>query len=266
LCVDQQAALVGHQAFDPGRIKITYGTGCFVLGNIGDDARRRANGINTSVGWQIGDTTTYVLEGGAFSGGSIIDWLCKMQLAVDLADVFRQANEARADSPALLIPAFSGMGAPTWTDEARGCWLGMDLSIDRRDLAKSALEAIAFSVTHIVEAMGFPLDAKTGVRADGGLSRSPDLMQLQADLLNAPIQCSALTERTALGVGYLAGLGCGLWKSMRELPPVEAPATIYEPRCARRGAISMKYGKWRTACDYVAEMGRCGLFEPIGIA
>lgn len=260
LCVDQQAALFGHQAFEPGQIKITYGTGCFVLGNIGGDAERRVSGINTSVGWRIGDDTVYVLEGGALSGGSLIDWLCKMQLAVNPEDVFRIARDARVDSPILLVPAFSGMGAPVWSDRARGCWLGMDLSVDRRDLAKSALEAIAFSVAHIVEAMGCANFAATRVRADGGLSRSPDLMQLQADVLNAPIECSALAECTALGVGHLAGLGCGLWKSLRELPPIEASTTVYEPRSDCHDAISIKYDKWKRACDKVVEMGSSGLF------
>ena len=142
----------------------------------------------------------------------------------------------------------------------------MDLGVDRSDLAKAAIEAIAFSVAHIVEAMGLSTCGDTSVRVDGGLSRSPDLMQLQADLLNAPVRGSTLTECTALGVGYLAGLGCGIWKSLRELPPIDEPKTVYEPRLDRREAISMKYEKWKKACAYVGEMGHSGLFEPIGTA
>ena len=154
ICVDQQAALFGHLAFEVGQAKITYGTGCFVLSNLGADANWRIPGLLTSVGWQIGDDATYVLEGGAFSGGSLIDWLCKIQLAEGVEELSRLAGDASPDTPIFLVPAFSGLGAPSWSDRARGCWLGMDHGADRRDLIRSAYEAIAFSVAHIMEAMG----------------------------------------------------------------------------------------------------------------
>lgn len=262
LCVDQQAALFGHRAFARGAAKITYGTGCFVLTNLGGRAATRVDGLLTSVGWQLGDDAVYVLEGGAFSGASLLDWLCGLNIASDVVELGRLAQSAaERPSSVVLVPAFSGLGAPFWSARARACWLGMDSSADRATLARSAFESIAFSVAHIAEAMGDAVSPDICIRVDGGLSRSPYLMQLQADVLGKPLEACDMADCTALGVGYLAGIGCGLWPSTDDLPASREAATIYEPRTARHDDLREALARWRRGCDAVIELGHAGLFD-----
>ena len=212
LCVDQQAALFGQGATAAGQAKITFGTGCFVLANAGVDADRRAAGLLTSVGWRLGvRPTTYVFDGGVYSAGSLVDWLCSLGLAGSAAEASRLASEVDHPDGVLLVPAFSGLGAPRWASRARACWLGMDQGTDRRKLARASFEAIAFSVKEIVDRMlaaGISLER---INVDGGLTRSDLLMQMQADMLGVGLMRREMPEATALGVGYLAGIGCGAW-------------------------------------------------------
>jgi glycerol kinase len=262
LCVDQQAALFGHRAFTRGAAKITYGTGCFVLTNLGDRVATRVDGLLTSVGWQLGDDAVYVLEGGAFSGASLLDWMCELNIASNVVELGRLA-EAAGEGPSTvqLIPAFSGLGAPYWSDRARACWLGMDSSADRATLARSAFESIAFSVAQIVESMGDAVAADACIRVDGGLSRSQYLMQLQADVLGKPIETCDMADCTALGVGYLAGLGCGLWSSTDDLPASRETTTIYEPHTSRHDELRSAFARWKRGCQAVIDLGRAGLFN-----
>ena len=260
LCVDQQAALFGHCAVKPGDAKITYGTGCFVLTNIGTSSAPSAPGLLTSVGWQFAEETTFVFDGGIYCAGSLVDWLCRLGLAADVTEVSRMAGEVGHTSNVMLIPALGGLGAPRWSSSARACWVGMDYSTDRRDLVRSALESIAIGVKEIVDAMGdagLPIER---VDVDGGLSRCDPLMQIQADLLGIPLTRSNLTEFTAWGVGYLAGLGCGLWKSPPQLPRPEAEEKTFEPCTAAGRSYSEKFAKWKDVCSRVVAMGDAGLF------
>ena len=254
LCVDQQAALFGQRAVNSGQAKVTYGTGCFLLANIGSDSSQRAEGLLTSVAWRIADETTYVFDGGVYSAGSLVDWLCEIGLAVDVEELSRLAREIAAPSPVMLIPAFSGLAAPRWSSRARACWLGMDQSTDRRHLVRSALEAIAFRVKEICDAMdeaGFQLRR---IDVDGGLSRCDLLMQIQADVLDIALVRSDVAECTALGAGYFAGLGCGLWNSTEQLPPSGEPSQVFKPAATGRDHYDAAFDRWTKACTAVIQL------------
>ena len=260
ICVDQQAALFGQRALGTGQAKITYGTGCFLLANIGTDSARRAPGLLTSVGWRIGGETTFVFDGGVYSAGSLVDWLCELGLAADVDELATLAEEIEPPSQVVLIPAFSGLAAPRWSGQARACWLGMDQGTDRRHLIRSALEAIAFRVKEIFDVMQESGVRLRHVNVDGGLSRCDLLMQIQADLLNVALTRNSLAEFTALGVGYLAGLGCGLWDSPQQLPQSQAELTSFKPDTAVAGNYSAAFERWKRVCTLVVEMGDKGLF------
>jgi glycerol kinase len=261
ICVDQQAALFGQRAFADGDVKITYGTGCFVLANIGETASLRAPGLVTSVGWDLSEKTTFVFDGGVYSAGSLVDWLCRLGIASDVYQVATLAQEAGTGSQVVLVPAFSGLAAPRWSSLARACWVGMNQSTDASALAQSALESIAFSVKEIIDAMRRAGVVPGIAKVDGGLSRCDLLMQIQADLLEIPLARSEVTECTALGVGYLAGLGSGLWSSLKALPPVQTTERVFEPQFAEARGYSSKFARWKEICSRVIAMGDDGLFS-----
>ena len=254
LCVDQQAALLGHHAVESGQAKLTYGTGCFLLAHVGSDCSRRAAGLLTSVGWKTSEETAYVFDGGVYSAGSLMDWVCEIGLAADVDEVARLAREIDVPSPVLLIPAFSGLAAPRWASRARACWLGMDQSTDRRHLVRSALEAIAFRIKEIFDAMDDADFQLRRISVDGGLSRCDLLMQIQADVLDVPLARSDLAECTALGAGYFAGLGCGLWKSMAQLPSRIEPVRSFEPRASNAVRYEAAFDQWKNACTAVIQL------------
>jgi glycerol kinase len=260
-CVDQPAALFGQFAFDTGQAKITYGTGCFVLANVGRDSTRRAAGLLTSVGWQIGGETTFVFDGGVYGAGSLIDWLCRLGLAADVNEVSALASDVGRGSRVMLIPALGGLAAPRWSSEARACWVGMDQSTDRRHLARSALEAIAFRVREIIDAMSEAGVSLEGISVDGGLAQCDLLMQIQADVLGIPLTRNSLTEFTALGVGYLAGLGCGLWDSPQQLPRPQTATRLFELSTTAGDEYRAKFEAWKRVCSAVVAMGEAGLFQ-----
>jgi len=260
LCVDQQAALFGHGALDSGQAKITYGTGCFLLANAGSDPKRRAPGLLTSVGWHIGNETAYVFDGGVYSAGSLVDWLCRLGLADDIQQLAELALAIDAPSPVMLIPAFSGLAAPRWSSRTRACWLGMDPGTDRSHLARSAFEAIAFRVKEIHDVMHNSGIPSRQVTVDGGLSGCDVLMQIQADVLDLSVARNSLSEFTALGAGYLAGLGCGLWQSPRQLPHSAVETIHFEPQASVRRDYANAFAKWQRACSAAVQMGEDGLF------
>jgi glycerol kinase len=261
ICVDQQAALFGHGALDAGQAKITYGTGCFVLTNIGDVSTRRAPGLLTSVGWRIADNTSFVFDGGVYSAGSLIDWLCKLGLAPDVNAVSQLAAATGEESRVMLIPAFGGLAAPRWASRARACWVGIDHGTNQGDLARSALESIAFCVKEIVEAIGDAGIQLERVDVDGGLSQCDLLMQIQADVLGIPLSRSDLPEYTAVGAGYLAGLGGGLWRSLNELPTPSQEKKMFTPDEAAGRRLRSTFAAWKEVCSRVVAMGDAGLFQ-----
>ena len=261
ICVDQQAALFGQQALTKGQAKITYGTGCFLLVNLGGDSAFRAPGLLTSVGWQIGDETTYVCDGGVYSAGSLFDWMVELGLAADAAEIAKLAAEIDLPTQVMLIPAFSGLAAPRWSSRARACWTGMDQGTHRRHLARSALEAVSFRVREIVDTMReYDVELKH-IRVDGGLSQCDVLMQMQADVLGIPLERHSLPDATALGVGYFAGLGCGFWEDPAQISVCVEEPTCFEARSATHTIYTRAFEKWKRVCETVVAMGEDGMFD-----
>ena len=219
---DQQAATYGQACFHPGMVKSTYGTGCFILMNTGA-AVDSQNQLLTTVGWTAGHAkphkTDYMFEGSVFMGGATVQWLRDgLGLIKASGDVETLAASVPDSDGVILVPAFSGLGAPHWDAYARGTMLGITRGTTAGHLARAALEGIAFQTADVIAAM--QKDAGTPIRelrVDGGAARNNLLMQFQADILNVPVVRPAVTETTALGVGYLAGLGVGYWSTQEEI-------------------------------------------------
>ncbi len=252
LCVDQHAALFGHGCLTAKQAKTTYGTGCFLLANIGAEPTLRADGLLTALGWQIDGKATYVMEGGVYSAGSIVEWLIKIGLISDAGELDSLASSVDDAGGVVLIPAFSGLAAPYWKSRARACWAGMNSGTERSHLVRAVLEAIAYRVKDIhrsMEAAGIELGE---LRVDGGLTRSDFLMQYQADVLDCPVAVSESPEVTALGVGLMAGLGIGLWDGPAGLPKVAEIARRFDPRPERVSSCSNLYQSWLQICLDVA--------------
>ena len=216
---DQQAALFGQMCTEPGAVKNTYGTGCFLLMNTGTQPILSRNRLLTTIAWKIGDTVNYALEGSIFVGGSVVQWLR------DGLGVIRSSSEVEALAASVpdnggvyFVPALTGLGAPWWDSSARGLICGITRGTTAAHIARAALEGIAFQTMDIVRAM----EADAGVRlaelkVDGGASRNNLMMQFQADVLDTGVIRPEVTETTALGAAYLAGLAVGFWGSLEEV-------------------------------------------------
>jgi glycerol kinase len=218
---DQQAALFGQTCYAPGQAKNTYGTGCFLLLNTGGQAVASERGLLTTIAWQLGKDAevTYALEGSVFIAGAAIQWLRDgLGLISHAAETEDLAGEVSDTGGVYFVPAFVGLGAPYWDSYARGTIIGLTRGTDRRHLARAALEAICYQSRDLLEAMtadsGIHLEA---LRADGGAVGNNLLMQLQADFLGVPVQRPSVTETTALGAAYLAGLAVGYWSGLEEI-------------------------------------------------
>jgi glycerol kinase len=218
---DQQAALFGQACFAPGQAKNTYGTGCFLLLNTGEQAVASERGLLTTIAWQLGDGdgVTYALEGSVFIAGAAIQWLRDgLGIIAHAAETEALAGEVADSGGVYFVPAFVGLGAPYWDAYARGTIVGLTRGSDRRHLARAALEGICYQSRDLLEAMtadsGIRLQA---LRADGGAAANNLLMQLQADLLGVSVQRPAVTETTALGAAYLAGLAVSYWSGSEEV-------------------------------------------------
>ena len=216
---DQQAALFGQMCTDPGAVKNTYGTGCFLLMNTGNKPILSKNNLLTTIAWKIGDTLNYALEGSIFVGGSVVQWLR------DGLGIIRSSSEIEAlaatvedNGGVYFVPALTGMGAPYWDQYAHGVICGITRGTTAAHIARAALEGIAFQTMDIVNAMekdaGVPL---AELKVDGGASRNNLMMQFQADILGASVVRPVVTETTAMGACYLAGLAVGYWNSLDEI-------------------------------------------------
>lgn len=248
---DQQAALFGQACITPGMAKSTYGTGSFVLMNVGDTCPEPVEGLLTTVAWSFEGRpgATYALEGAVFVTGAAVQWL-RDELAIidDAAAVEALARSAETTDGLYLVPAFTGLGSPWWDPYARGAVLGIGRGIGRAQLARAALEAVAFQVRDVVESMsassGHPV---VGLRVDGGASANGLLLELQADQLQVPVQRPVVSETTALGAAYLAGLAEGVWSGVeevadqwaldREVAPTLDPATANAAHTGWRRAL-----------------------------
>ena len=216
---DQQAALFGQACIEPGMAKNTYGTGCFMLMNTGTTAVASKNKLLTTIAWKIGDTTHYALEGSVFIAGAAIQWLRDGLGIIDTAADIESLAASVADTGGVyFVPAFAGLGAPHWDQGARGVIVGLTRGTTRAHLARAALEAIAHQSADLLAAMTADAGiALKELRVDGGATVNNMLMQFQADLLNVPVVRPVITETTALGAAYLAGLAVGLWRDQAQI-------------------------------------------------
>ena len=216
---DQQAATFGQACLAPGMAKNTYGTGCFMLMNTGQQAVPSGNKLLTTVLWKLGTETSYALEGSVFMGGAIIQWLRDgLGIINTSADVEALAASVPDSGGVTLIPAFAGLGAPWWKPDARAALTGMTRGSTRAHIAHAALEAIALQSADLLAAMESDSGVKLAeLRVDGGAARNNLLMQIQADLLGVPVVRPRVTETTALGAAYLAGLAVGFWQSPEDV-------------------------------------------------
>ena len=211
---DQQAALFGQRCVHPGMTKNTYGTGCFMLQNTGRRAVPSSNRLVTTVAWKIGDATEYALEGSVFVGGAVVQWLRDgLGLIRKSEEVEALANSVPDNGGVYFVPAFVGLGAPHWDSYARGSMFGLTRGTTAGHLARAALESIAYQVADLLDAMRLDSgDSVQELRVDGGAAANDGLMQFQSDILGVPVVRPAVTETTALGAAYLAGLAVDFWK------------------------------------------------------
>ena len=245
---DQQSALFGQACFGAGQAKNTYGTGCFMLMHTGDRCLTSTNGLITTSAAQPDQATAYALEGSVFIGGAVVQWLRDGLRAFDKsADVQSLAETVTDTGGVVLVPAFTGLGAPYWQADARGAILGLSRGTTMAHIARAALESIAFQSTALLQAMN--RDASQAVhelRVDGGACVNDLLMQFQADLLGIPVLRPAVIETTALGAAYLAGLSAGIYQSPSELAQQWRVERRFEPRMSRDQAAA-KMADWERA-------------------
>ena len=251
---DQQAALFGQTCFAPGEAKNTYGTGCFTLMNVGHTPVRSRAGLVTSVAWQVGGETTYALEGSVFNGGSTIQWLRDELHIISAAPEINTLAASVPDSGGVVVvPAFTGLGAPYWDMYARGAVLGITRGTGRGHLARAVLECIAYQVTDLMMAMRQDAGCDiTMLRVDGGASVSDILLQMQADLLRIPVDRPEMVETTAFGAAALAGLSCGVWRDLEELKALRRSQRVFLPE-GTQADCDRNYRLWKRAVSRAAD-------------
>ena len=246
---DQQAALFGQACFDPGEAKCTYGTGAFLLLNTGTTPTPSQAGLITTVAFQLdGQPTVYALEGSIAVAGSLIQWLRDgLQLIGRASDVDELARTVPDSGGAVIVPAFSGLFAPHWRSDARGVIAGLTGFVTRAHLARAALEATAWQVREVVDAMAADTGLTlTELRVDGGMTASEILLQIQADVLDVPVVRPQVTETTCLGAAYAAGLAVGFWPDLPTLRANWAAAGTWQPAMAAADRDA-GYARWRKA-------------------
>ncbi len=228
---DQQAALFGQMCVDPGAIKNTYGTGCFVMLNTGEKPVVSENNLLTTVAWKIGDTVNYALEGSIYVGGSVVQWLRDgLGIIKSSGEVEELASTVPDSGGVYFVPALTGLAAPYWDPYARGTIVGITRGTTAAHIARAALDGIAFQTYDIAKAMAKDMNHPlTELKVDGGASRNNLLMQYQANLLGIKVVRPKITETTALGAAYLAGLAVGFWKDIDELKRQWQVERTFEP-------------------------------------
>ena len=231
-CGDQQSALFGLCCFEKGDIKNTYGTGCFLLMNTGNEAAKSKNGLVTTVAAGTSDDVQYALEGSIFIGGAVVQWIRdELHLVEGAAQTEEEALKVSDTLGAYLVPAFTGLGAPYWRQDARGMMTGLTRGFNRNHFIRAALESIAYQTADVIGAMEGDVGYKvSSVKADGGASANGFLMQFQADITGAEIIKPEMAENTALGAAYLAGLATGFFKDREELGKNAPAGRVYKPR------------------------------------
>ena len=228
---DQQAALFGQMCIEPGSIKNTYGTGCFVMLNVGEKPVLSKNNLLTTVAWKIGDKVNYALEGSIYVGGSVVQWIRDgLGFIKSSSEIEELASTVPDSGGVYFVPALTGLAAPYWDPYARGLICGITRGTTRAHIARAALDGIAFQTYDIAQAMAKDMNAPlTELKVDGGASRNNLLMQFQANLLGINVVRPKITETTALGAAYLAGLAVGFWESIDELRQQWQVERTFEP-------------------------------------
>ncbi|RYD20644.1 MAG: glycerol kinase [Verrucomicrobiaceae bacterium] len=251
---DQQSALFGQACFEPGMVKNTYGTGCFMLMNTGEKAITSKNNLLCTVAWRINGKTEYALEGSIFMGGAVVQWLRDELKIVSSAEECSTLAESVPDAGGMyMVPAFAGLGAPHWDPYARGACVGMTRGTSRAHFCRAAVEAIAYQSADLADCMvkDSGIEIKE-LRVDGGASRSTPLMQFQADLLNVNVVRPDNVETTAMGAAYLAGLAVGFWESKEDIVTRWKAGAHFEPERAA-DEMKVKYDGWQRAVERAKE-------------
>lgn len=247
---DQQAALFGQNCFKPGMVKNTYGTGCFVLMNTGQEMIRSKNGLLTTIAWGIDGRVSYALEGSVFIAGAAIQWLRdELRLVYDSPQSEYYANKIEDTDGVVVVPAFTGLGAPYWDMYARGGIFGLTRGTKREHLVRATLESLAYQSKDVIEAM--QEDAKIPLaylRVDGGASANNFLMQFQADMLNTEVHRPRTLETTSLGAAYLAGLAVGYWKDLDEISEDFSIDRTFKPQMSQEKR-DKNYKYWKKAIE-----------------
>jgi glycerol kinase len=242
---DQYAALFGHRAFNPGDVKNTYGTGCFMVMNVGDKPAASKGGLLSTVAWGMDGKLTYALEGSVFMAGAMLQWLRNdLELVKDFKEIDRLAEEVEDSGGLYLIPAFQGLGTPWWTSGSRGALTGLTRATKKAHVCRAFLEAIAYRSRDVIDVMikdsGRTLHR---MRVDGGVTRSDILMKFQADILGIPVERPSSVEVTALGAALMAGLGAGMWSGPDDLSDLVVTDTVFQPTMDKTKRESL-YNGW----------------------
>jgi glycerol kinase len=252
---DQQSALFGQMCTGVGMVKNTYGTGCFLLMNIGDKPILSRNNLVTTVAWKIKDEIRYALEGSIFIGGAVVQWLRDgLGVIASSGDVERVAESVPDNGGVYMVPAFTGLGAPHWQQQARGMITGMTRGTSAAHISRAALESIAFQTMEVVRAM--EADAGAAIkelRVDGGAVVNNLLMQFQANVVGAKVVRPELTETTAMGAAYLAGLAVGFWKHVEEIQQQWKVDRSFEPEGGDHEALIGGWNRAVRACKAWSE-------------
>jgi glycerol kinase len=245
---DQQSSLFGQRCFSPGLTKNTYGTGCFLLQNIGKKATKSSNRLVTTVAWKVGGSIEYALEGSVFVGGAVVQWLRDgLGLIRNSTDVEALAAWVPDNGGVYFVPAFVGLGAPHWDQYARGSIIGLTRGTRAGHIARAAVESIAYQVADLL----FAAQRDSGttlseLRVDGGAAANDTLMQFQADIMGVPVVRPATTESTALGAAYLAGLSAGVWRDVGGIASLPLKEQRFEPRMKSSDAEKLR-SQWNEA-------------------
>ena len=250
---DQQAATFGQACLQPGMAKNTYGTGCFMLMNVGKEPLPSKNRLLTTVGWQLGQgagSTDYLLEGSAFIAGAAVQWMRDgLGIISHSSEVEALATSVPDTGGLVFVPAFAGLGAPYWDPYARGTLIGITRGTGKAHIARAALEGVAYQNVDVLSAMQNDAGiALSELRVDGGAARNDMLMQFQSDILNVPVVRPVVTETTALGAAYLAGLAVGYWSSLEEIAAQWRVARRFEPMMADDERLTRLH-KWQRAVE-----------------
>ena len=239
---DQQAALFGQACINPGILKVTYGTGNFLLTNTGNELKYSKN-LLTTIAWRIKGKTTYAIEGSVFITGAALKWLKRLGILKNYEESEDMAKKSK-DKDLFFVPAFSGLGSPYWDPYARGLLIGITRGTEKEDIVRATLESIAYQTMDVVEEMKKSMNI-TEIRVDGGASKNNYLMQFQADILGIPVLRPKIQETTSLGAAFIAGITMGFWK-MNDLHRVWEEDRRFEPKMKEREREKL-YDKWKDA-------------------